>query len=384
MPSLGHGGAEQNLLTILRQLSREPTRYRNHLAWLGGDEALREAFEPHVASMIRLDAHGRVGQLRAAAKLARWVRENRPDVIHTQLVDAQIVARVAALLARRRPVVTTWQCVLYHDVVDFGGSRWIRGVVRLTDMLTGLADRRFIAVSDYVATECARDLAVDRNRVEVIYNALDPERIRPVERETLARTRRELGVAEDARIILSVARLHPQKGHVDLLDAMPEVFARVPRAVLLLAGRGPLESELRARVERLSLSGRVHLLGARRDVAALYQLADLFAFPSYYEGLSVALVEALANGLPAVVSEIPQNREVADGFSSVRFVSTAAPREIARAAIDLLERGAAVKAAARAAQEDVRARFSSEVLAARFGHTLERAAGLTHARAAHT
>jgi hypothetical protein len=97
LESLGHGGAEQNLLSVLRSLSQD--RFRNHLAWLYDDEKLLESFRPHVASLVPLRAHGRLGLLRAGARLTRWLRERHPDVVHTQLVRAQIVGRASANLA---------------------------------------------------------------------------------------------------------------------------------------------------------------------------------------------------------------------------------------------------------------------------------------------
>jgi glycosyltransferase involved in cell wall biosynthesis len=115
------------------------------------------------------------------------------------------------------------------------------------------------------------------------------------------------------------------------------------------------------------------LLGRRSDVRVLYQLADLLLFPSRYEGLSVALAEALANGLPAVVSDIPCNHEVGDGVPSVRFVRPGDVDGLVAAARELLSRDG-VREAARAAQATVRTRFSPDTLSLRVAETLARAA----------
>lgn len=383
--SLAHGGAEQNLLSFLRRLP--PERFQHHLAYLYPDEALLEKFRPHVASLVPLGAGRGPGLLKAAATLQGWVRRNRVHVVHAQLLRAQLVARAAALTsafgvafgAMRPPVVTTWQNAFYDDfsVADFG-SPARRTLVRRLDAVTGRYDRHFIAVSEHVAAHCSAALGVSRDRVSVIYNCVEPGRYAPVSTEVLAHTRAELGLVPEARVILSVGRLVVQKGQRHLIAALPHILRQVPHAVLLIAGGGPLRAELQAQVSALALGDRVRLLGPRGDVPALYQMADLFAFPSLYEGLSVALVEALANALPAVVSDIPQNREVIEeagrGLRSVRLVAREDAAGIGAAVVELLRGGGVVREAAMPARDAVRIRFSPERLAQRFGATLEAAA----------
>jgi glycosyltransferase involved in cell wall biosynthesis len=372
--SLERGGAEQNLLSLLRNLPRE--RFRHHVAWLyRADPQFQKELSAVVDSFIAVDASGRVGIPTAAVRLAGWIRAHRPHVIHAQLVRAQIVARAAAF-ATRTPVVTTWQNTPYHDAAlsEFGGSRLTRFVVRLADAASGWIDRRHVAVSQFVADECSRTLWADPNKVTVIYNAVDPSRYQPLDSSELERTRALLGIERDAPVILTVGRLVPQKSQSDLLDAMALVVEKVPAATLLVAGTGPLDAPLRDQARRLQIDHAVRFLGARRDVAALYQLASLFAFPSRYEGLSVALVEALSNGLPAVVSDIPQNREVADGLPSVRMVRCGDSQALAAALIDTISHLDEHRTIARQHRLAIADRFSPQLLSRRFGAVLEDAA----------
>src|SRR5579864_8442534 len=120
--SLGHGGAEQNLLSLLRRLPRD--RFRHHLAWVVDHLALRDAFAPYVDTLVPLGGdYSVVGCARAAARLGSWIRRRRPDVVHAQLITAQLVARIAAL--GNRPVVTTWQNAWYEPQAtpEFGGPK---------------------------------------------------------------------------------------------------------------------------------------------------------------------------------------------------------------------------------------------------------------------
>jgi glycosyltransferase involved in cell wall biosynthesis len=377
--TLAHGGAEQNLLSILRRLPRD--RFRHHLAWLYDDDVLLEAFRPHVTSLIPLHAGRGLGLAVTTVRLIKWMRQNRPDVVHTQLIRAEIVGRVAAFAAGRLPVVTTWQNTFYDDQAlgEFGDSRARRALVRWLDRTTGLLDRRFIAVSGHVAAHCAAELSVSPERVRVIYNAIDPERCRAISRVELTGLRDSLGLPAGARVLLSVGRLVPQKGHVDLIDCLPSVLAEIPDVVLLIAGAGPLREPLQAKIDAAGLGGHARLLGARRDVPALYQLADAFVFPSRYEGLSVALVEAIANGLPTLTSDIPQNREVGDGVEGVTFLATGDAGAWARAIVEILRRGPIDRALTMTARTKVREAFSPILLAAQVGEELARAAGARHA-----
>jgi glycosyltransferase involved in cell wall biosynthesis len=373
--SIGHGGAEQNLLSVIRRM--EPQRYRHHLAWLYSEHQLLEAFRPHVATLLPLAARPRLGLLHAAARLGDWIRHHRPDVVHAQLLRAHLVARLAATVGGRLPVVTTWQNAIYEDSMlgDFRGSPLFRAAVRQLDRATARFDRHFIAVSEHVARHWTQAMGVPPTRVSVIFNAVEPERYGTVPPSEIARTRDELGLGPGARVILSVGRLIPTKGHADAIAAMPAVLARHPDAILLIAGRGPLEAELRAQVEAVGLAGRVKILGARGDVPCLCQLADVFLFPTRSEGLSVALVEVLANGLPSAISDIAPNREVADGLRSVRFFPVGDVAQIAACVSELFDGGEAVRRLAEAAKTGLRARFDPARLARQIGETLERAAG---------
>jgi glycosyltransferase involved in cell wall biosynthesis len=370
--SLGEGGAENNLLSILRRLP--PDRFRNHVAWLHDRENLVDAMRPHVASLIPLYApRSKIGLMGAAAELASWMERHRPHVVNAQLLMAHLVARIAARAAKI-PQVTTWQNVVFDNTAlsDFGGSAGLRSLLLALDSETAGYDRAFIAVSEHVARRWVEVVGVPRERVTVIPNAVDPERYRPCSTEELARTRAGLDLPRDAEIVLSVGRLVPTKGHMEAIAAMRQVLKHRPRAHLVIAGSGPMEGELRAAAE--GLHGRVRLLGQRRDMPQLYGVADAFLFATHYEGLSLALVELISAGLPGAISDIPPNREVADGLPTIKFFPVGDVRQIAAGIVATLEGGAALKAQARGLKELVGARFRPDVLAERVGQVLESAA----------
>jgi glycosyltransferase involved in cell wall biosynthesis len=152
----------------------------------------------------------------------------------------------------------------------------------------------------------------------------------------LAEYRRELQLPKNCRVVVHVGSFRACKNHAGLLQVFRKVVDAVPDAVLLLAGDGPLRSIIHEQIRQLGLDGQVRVLGVRRDATALMQLADVFVFPSHYEGLSVALMEASAVGLPIVASDIPGNREATDNGASARLHDAADADGMAASVIDLL------------------------------------------------
>lgn len=362
MDSLGEGGAEQNLLTMIRY-----ARGVDHeLAWLFDDERLRKAFSTQVVRLIPLNcAHG-IDHLFAALRLAQAIRSDPPDLIHAKLIRSQLVARLAAALIGV-PIITTWESVSYNErmYIELGRRGLVlKQVTRVLDALTGLRDRHFIAVSHEVATNNARKLGVSPSRVSVVYNAIEPSRMVNPSAEELTVLRVSLGVS-DGPIVLSVGRVADEKNYPTAVRAMPLVLARHPNAVWLIAGGGE-RHEVEELARALSVEQSVRFLGARSDIPQLLRLADLFVSPSHYEGFGIALMEALAAGLPAVASRIPTSLELAEGIDTVRFFDTTDPVDLARAVNAALAEKHALKRHAATYASQIQARFAPNVMIEQF------------------
>ena len=107
-----------------------------------------------------------------------------------------------------------------------------------------------------------------------------------------------------------IGNLYPVKGHQYLIDGIPSILSKCPNTSFLFAGRGQLETDLKAEVKRLGLDGRVHFLGLRQDVARILALLDVFVLPSLSEGLSMAILEAMIAGRPVVATAVGGNPEL--------------------------------------------------------------------------
>ncbi|MDP8971487.1 MAG: glycosyltransferase family 4 protein, partial [Actinomycetota bacterium] len=150
--------------------------------------------------------------------------------------------------------------------------------------------------------------------------------------------RAALGLSHNDEVIINVARQEYQKGQRHLLEAVRLLLPTRPRLILLVAGRtGHASAELEDACRKDGLGGRVRLLGYRHDIPELLAAADVFAFPSLYEGLGGALIEAMALGLPVVASDLPAIREVVVEGGNAVLVPAGAPHELATAIAKLLE-----------------------------------------------
>lgn len=181
----------------------------------------------------------------------------------------------------------------------------------------------WITVSADNRSLLSASLGWSEDAIEVIPNTLLTSVPRPsaeIRSETRSRLRAELGIPATSRIALTAARLHWQKGHDLLLAAAARL--QVDDLHFLWIGRGDLEADLRRDIDRLGLGPRVHLAGHRDDVDSCLAAADLFVLPSRFEGCPFAAMEAMAAGLPCVLSDIGPHREIApDGEATLVEVS---------------------------------------------------------------
>ena len=154
---------------------------------------------------------------------------------------------------------------------------------------------------------CSEDAAKwmfgeDVSNVMVVKNGIDSKSFlfNAIKR---SETRANLGIADNEWMILHIGRFNFQKNHNFLIEVFSEIHKRYPKALLALVGSGELEPQINIKIKSLDLEDSVMRLGIRNDVPALMSASDLFLFPSLFEGLSVVLVEAQANGIPILSNE---------------------------------------------------------------------------------
>jgi glycosyltransferase involved in cell wall biosynthesis len=217
--------------------------------------------------------------------------------------------------------------------------------------------RGYVAISQHVKDSAVEHLGLRSERITVIYRGTPPEAT-PVEAGVIEAARHELGLGGVGPLLLTVGRLVPQKGQRYLIQAMPAVRRTFPNVRLLVTGTGFLESELRRLAAELGVADAVRFLGRRDDLKTLMGLADVFVFPSVYEGLGVSLLEAATAGMACIASRVgPIPEVISDGVNGV-LVAPQSPTELAAAIVRLAGDADLRHRLGARASCDARARFS--------------------------
>jgi glycosyltransferase involved in cell wall biosynthesis len=172
--------------------------------------------------------------------------------------------------------------------------------------------------------------------------------------------RSKLGISPAARVIGTVGRLSPQKGHRYLLSAFAQVLAQVPSAVLLVIGDGPLRSELAEEARQLEIAERVHFLGQRGDVPDLLACMDVYVQSSLFEGMPNAVMEAMAAGKPVIATAIDGTKELISDGETGWLVEPSDAKAMAEGIVTVLKNPTEARRRGAAAAQRVRTDFSLE------------------------
>jgi glycosyltransferase involved in cell wall biosynthesis len=290
------------------------------------------AFRSECRPGIHTQAIGMRGgwDVTALARLIQFCRRWRPDVVHTQLSRADWIGRPLAR-AIGVPVVST-----IHNVHSrMYGAEFTPLVARLglaCDRLSAKLATRFVAVSSGVR----RDLeahGVPADRIVVIHNGLNLDRRpAPAPRDVV---RRAWNVAPDEVVVGTVALFKAQKGLSFLVEAARLATAANPRIRFVHMGDGPLRNQVARQIAEAGLGDRFRLLDRVPDPVKLLSGLDIFALPSMWEGLPIALLEAMSAGLPAVGTAVTGIEEVIEHDKSGLLVPPADARALASAILSL-------------------------------------------------
>lgn len=319
---LGPGGAEQLLLQAARVSDHE--RFTFQVAYLRPDKThLVADFAAAGVPARRLGA-GRSSRLAQLVELREALRST--DVVHAHSPVLAGLARLVSLTLppARRPVMVATE---HNEWTSHRRpTRWLNG-------LTIPLDDYDWAVSDQVL---ATIWPVARRHVRVLTYGIDLAGIREGRRER-ADVRRELGVADDAILVITVANLRRTKDYPNLVRAARLAVGAEPRLRFVAVGQGPLAEDVAALVREAGLESSFTLLGLRRDVPDLLAAADIFALASAHEGLPVAVMESFALGLPVVSTAVGGVPEVVVPGENGDLVAPGDPQALADAIVRLAQ-----------------------------------------------
>ncbi len=345
--SLGRrGGAERQMALAVGAL--DPERFTSYVCHLHEPSYLKPMFDAMGVPVYRLDVKGVRQWPAGIKKLRKLVKSLDIDLIHTSLFESDVIGGLTGRWTKV-PVVNTL-CSIGGEperLVDNPDMNRLKLYLstKLWGLVLGCCHRHCIAISKAVEQSSIKTYGVRKKNVSIIYRSLPDSWFTPVPETVTEQLRAALGLENAYPILLNVARMVPQKGQQYLLQAMPQVLAQFPRTRLLIAGEGPMRGELEALIQELGLQQAVTLLGPRTDVRDLLALCDVFVFPSLFEGLGNALVEATGMGKPCVASRVGPIPEVVEHGKSGLLVPSGSPQELAQAIIQVAgdrERAAAM------------------------------------------
>ena len=252
------------------------------------------------------------------------MKQNTYEFCHCHSPIGGVVARIAGHRTRTKVIYTAHGFHFYQGApvmnwlvyypVEKMLSRWTDVLITINHEDYARAKKKFHAGKTYYLPGIGIDL----------------ERFHVGDAETIQQKRQELGLQPEDVFLLSVGELSDRKNHVVVIEAMKQLVQRHPQLRYFICGQGEKKQELQQLIRKYHLEDHVKLLGFRTDVAELCQAADVFVFPSKQEGLPVALMEAMACGVPVVCSRIRGNDDLVEDGVNGYFVQKNNSREFER------------------------------------------------------
>ena len=347
LDSLNRGGAETLALDVCRNAQRFGLQVT--LATCGGG-ALEDEVRDSGIDLVRIPRRFPVDPA-VVSGLRQLIRERGIQIAHGhQAVDGLHIQ----IAGRKLPGVK--KVLSFHGFLPDAKNR-----VALKYLIPRMDAN--IVVSQGLSDWLREKDGLDTETLKVLYNGVDPQRLRPSGRSVRA----ELGIAGDAPLAGMVGNFYrdPRKDQLTVAKALPVVFAELSDAHFVFAGRvenGAEEklAECRSICERAGIADRVHFLGSRTDVPDILSGLDLFVISSLQEGLPIALNEAMLAGVAALASDIPPHAEASEGGRYAELFATRDDKDLAVKMLSLLTEGPRRKALAERAGEYALSKFSIE------------------------
>lgn len=291
--SLGMGGAEQVVVNLADELAVKG--HKVCIAYMTGPAIVLPTHTD--IKIVSLAMKSKAGIVSALLKLRRLLREFQPDVVHSHMLHANILARLTRLITPMARLIST-----AHSSNEGGKLRML--AYRFTDSFADISTN----VSEEAVEAFIKAKAVKRGRMVALHNGVAINAF-TFNSHARIRVRQSLLIGDDCRLVLAVGRLHDAKDYPNLFKALELLSAGRLNYRLCIAGNGPLLPQLQALVLELGLADHVTFLGMRRDISDLMSASDIFVLPSAWEGFPMVVMEAMASERVLVVTDCGGVRE---------------------------------------------------------------------------
>ena len=287
---------------------------------------------------------GWLSSIIALIRLFPYLIRIRPTIIHSFLFRANILARIAGYL-------TGIPIIISSTRVMGGEKKYFHYV----EMITSFMVDHYVAVSESVQRYIIDKSKISAEKISVIYNGVN---IKSQDNSCEQNPKMPFKIEDKDRILMTVGRLHKQKGHCYLIQAVSKVRKEFPNVKLLVAGEGEEENNLKKLVKSLDLTNEVIFAGLSSDIEGILSMAELFILPSLWEGLPNVLLEAMAAGKPVVATKVGGISEIVVPGETGMLIPPRDTDALAIAIIDLLQNRLKAKDMGEAARIRAGKRFS--------------------------
>lgn len=290
--SLGNGGCENMLLRTLPLLQS----YEHKIVTLKESGDLAPKF---VSAHIPVETIycKNFFDIPGVFRLRKIVRKENPDIILTYLFHADILGRLTLYHTTTAPIIPFLRTTYNHP-------RYL--IARVMECLTKPLVKQYLANSEAVKNFYVTHLGVNKEKITVIPNGIDTEYFDTITPNPELRT--SLGIKSDDFVIICVANLHINKGQRYLLEAFEAIYKEHANTQLLLVGDGIERNNLEKQAKAYQSKNNIFFLGKQSNVPQLLKISDLFVLPTFFEGQSNALLEAMAANIPIITTNIPENK----------------------------------------------------------------------------
>ena len=266
--------------------------------------------------------------LKSKKQLKKIVENGEYDIVHCHTPVAAMITRLACRKARKKGTKVIYTAHGFH---------FYKGAPKLNWLIYYPIEKICSYFTDVLITINKEDYALAQKRMKAKRVEYVPGVGIDVNKfanpgVTKEQKREELGIPQDAKLLISVGELNKNKNHETVIRAIKDLDV-----YYIIAGRGDLHDYLQYLIDELNLSDRVKLLGQRTDVAELYVAADIFVFPSFREGLGLAAIESMAFGLPLVVADNRGTRDFCEKEVNGLFCNPLCPDDFAKAIETILK-----------------------------------------------
>lgn len=284
--------------------------------------------------------------------LIKIIKSKKIDIIQSHLFGSNVYCSLAGLICRI-PVIS-----VFHGFVDASENE---SLASIKFKLINRGSKRVVFVSNQLKSHYQNKTAINMQKSVTIYNGIDTDIYKPKKSDNL---RRDLGLSKDHIIIGSIGNIRQSKGYDILIEAAALVVNIFPKCKFVIAGQGSghLYKHLREKIKRLRLEGIVKFIGFREDAVNILNGIDIFALPSTTEGFSLVTLEAMACGIPVVVTKSGGPEEIIENGRNGIMVDAGSAGSLSAGLIRLVTGIKEVENLTERAMSDVRTKFKKDAM----------------------